>query len=296
MTIPKIADYSLAQAAKLPNNRVDWEVDPDKAVLLIHDMQNYFVDFYGEDSVLVQQLIHQIQQLKRWANSHDVPIVYTAQPGNQCAQERALLTDFWGPGLKASALVTDIVPALTPQTNDIQYTKWRYSAFKRSPLEHYMKTYNRDQLVICGIYAHIGILSTALEGFMLDIKPFVVADAVADFSLEEQQMALNFIAGRCGRVVACQEVVRKPSNGFELEQLKQDIADSLMLDPSLIDVDENLMYLGLDSIRMMTLVDKWQSAGAPINFSDLAESTTLSEWHRIIASKLAQPVKDLEYA
>jgi bifunctional isochorismate lyase/aryl carrier protein len=90
--------------------------------------------------------------------------------------------------------------------------------------------------------------------------------------------------------------VRKPSNGFELEQLKQDIADSLMLDPSLIDVDENLMYLGLDSIRMMTLVDKWQSAGAPINFSDLAESTTLSEWHRIIASKLAQPVKDLEYA
>lgn len=287
MAIPKIADYALSSAAVLPDNRVNWSLDPKRAVLLIHDMQQYFVNFYAPDSVLMQQVLQHIQQLIRWAKQHQVPVIYTAQPGDQDPQDRALLTDFWGNGLAANHQITSIVSALSPAPEDIQYTKWRYSAFKRSPLQQDMQSQGRDQLLICGIYAHIGILSTALEAFMLDIQPFVVADAVADFSLAEHQMALSYIAGRCGRVVCCEQVLPRMPAVLTLEQMKQDIAACLMIESSQICTDDHWMYLGLDSIRMMMLVDQWQQAGAAIQFADLAELETVQDWYQaIVRSRL----------
>ena len=36
---------------------------------------------------------------------------------------------------------------------------------------------------------------------MLDMQAFLVGDALADFSLEEHEMALKYATGRCAKVV-----------------------------------------------------------------------------------------------
>lgn len=293
MAIPKIAPYSLQQAAQLPVNKitlnnVSWPIDSAQAVLLVHDMQNYFVDFYQRDAEPMRSLLGNIQQLIAACKAAGIPVVYTAQPGDQTAQDRALLTDFWGTGLTANPALTNITPELTPAADDIQYTKWRYSAFKRTPLREFMREEKRDQLIICGVYAHIGILSTALEAFMEDIKPTLVADAVADFSLADHQMALNYIAQRCGYITSLENILPQltPSAaGLTRERMQADIAQILMLTPDEIDPDENLSYQGLDSIRLMSLLEQWRSMGAQIQFIDLAEKTTLNEWWQLTQEK-----------
>ena len=88
--------------------------------------------------------------------------------------------------------------ALAPAPGDHVLVKHRYSAFQRSNLEQLMRVRGRDQLLITGVYAHIGLLSTATEAFQRDIETFVAADAVADFSRADHDMALHWIARTCG--------------------------------------------------------------------------------------------------
>ena len=203
MAIPSIRSYPMPTPDSFPANKVAWTPQPGRAALLIHDMQRYFLRFYESDSGLLQTLVGNIANLKRWAAAHGVPVFYTAQPHDQPAADRALLNDMWGPGLtQADPTLQAVVPEIAPTQKNIVLTKWRYSAFQRSDLNVQMKVLKRDQLIIVGVYAHIGCMITAVEAFMKDIQPFMVGDAVADFSEEEHRMALKYVATRCGVVTS----------------------------------------------------------------------------------------------
>ena len=74
-----------------------------------------------------------------------------------------------------------------------------------------LKESGRNQLIITGVYAHFGCMTTATDAFMRDIKPFMVADALADFSRDEHLMSLKYVAGRSGRVVMTEELLPDPA-------------------------------------------------------------------------------------
>jgi aryl carrier-like protein len=67
------------------------------------------------------------------------------------------------------------------------------------------------------------------------------------------------------------------------ERMRADVAELLACDPAEIDADEDLLDRGLDSIRLMTLVERWRAAGATgLEFPDLAEEPVLSHWTTIV--------------
>lgn len=217
MALPKIAPYSYREQEH--QNRVNWRVDPARAALLVHDMQRYFVRAFELErdgqplpDAQLNIAIANIRRLVDAAHAANIPVYYTAQPPRQNPADRRLLTDFWGDGLQDDENA-QILDELAPTEADTVLTKWRYSAFVRSPLEEQLKDLGRDQLIIGGIYAHIGCLTTALEAFMRDIQPFMVADALADFTEKEHRMACEYASGRCARVLNTAEALENINTG-----------------------------------------------------------------------------------
>jgi len=96
MTIPTLTPYNLPSEWAV--NKVQWPVDPARAVLLIHDMQDYFCDFWGEGSAFVVALVERLAAVRARCKALGIPVVYTAQPGQQADAERALLNDMVGAG------------------------------------------------------------------------------------------------------------------------------------------------------------------------------------------------------
>ncbi|MDX7998255.1 isochorismatase [Xenorhabdus sp. Reich] len=287
MSIPKINDYILPTTQELPSNKVDWPFDSQCAALLIHDMQNYFLNFWEADSQLVMQIIDNIARLRKQCKQLGIPVFYTAQPNHQSDADRGLLNDMWGAGLNLHPEQQSITDALAPASDDTVLIKWRYSAFQRSDLEQQLKIMERDQLIICGVYAHIGCMTTATDAFMRDIKPFFVADALADFSRDEHIMALRYIAGRCGRVLTTETLLNEisPSPKWTRERLRAEILPLLDDDCGEIDDHENLLDYGLDSVKIMSLVTHWNHANHNIDFISLVKTPTLANWFILLTDK-----------
>lgn len=70
------------------------------------------------------------------------------------------------------------------------------------------------------------------------------------------------------------------------DQMRADIAEALDMAPDQIGDGDNLFDLGLDSMRLMTLVLKWQEVAPDLDNGRLWEGRSLGEWW-IEAEKMA---------
>jgi bifunctional isochorismate lyase/aryl carrier protein len=218
MLVNSIASYRMPNDDDLPSAEVPWRPSPSRAVVLVHDMQQYFLRPFAAAQHPRTELVSNTAAVIAAARGAGVPVVYTAQPGGMSREDRGLLHDFWGPGMSPDDTDRGIIDDIAPLPGEKILTKWRYSAFYRSDLETWMRAACRSQLIVCGVYAHIGCLATVCDAFHRDIEPFLVADAIADFSLDHHLMALRYAAGRCAvpltTAETAQALARQPATSI----------------------------------------------------------------------------------
>lgn len=287
MALPQSISYDAPPAHDLPTRRAAWPLHRDRSALLIHDMQHYFVRPYDPQCPALRGAIQAIADLAADARALDIPVVYTAQPGSQSPDSRGLLTSLWGPGLTDAEADTAILPELAPAPGETVLVKHRYSAFARSPLQDWLAKRGRDQLVITGIYAHIGVTATALDAFMRDIQTFVVADAVADFSQQHHRRALEHVAAISSTVLDAAEARAAwgaPASDSWLSAQLAELVDAEFAASAEAAPEEDLFALGLDSLRTFALLDRFADRGVAIEFGDFVLSPTLGFLSRALAS------------
>ncbi len=207
MGIGSIHPYTLPSLPDGERGPKHWRPEPSRLALLIHDMQRYFLRPFSPTESPYRELLDNLVAVRDRCAEWGVPVFYTAQPGSMTDEQRGLLKDFWGPGMVASPEDRAVVDPLAPAPGDVVLTKWRYSAFCHSDLLSRLTEAGRDQLVIGGVYAHVGCLATAIEAFSHDIQPFFLADGVADFGPAEHRLALEYAGSRCARVLDAAELL-----------------------------------------------------------------------------------------
>lgn len=215
VAIPVIPSYPLPEPGRWPASRARWVLAPTRAALLVHDMQRYFLAPFDRTAAPLGPALTGVQALRRACEAAGVPVLFSMQPAEQDRRERGLLWDLWGPGLGEHPELAGLDPTLEPTARDVVFTKRRYNAFHGTVLAEQLATRGRDQLLVCGVYAHIGILATALDGFSRGIQPFVVADATADFSREDHDVALRQVARTCGVVTTVHDASQALAHGGE---------------------------------------------------------------------------------
>jgi nicotinamidase-related amidase len=172
-------------------------VDATRTALVVVDMQNDFVSQGG--SLLVpdtEATIPAINGLLELARAHGMRVVYSQDTHRDGDPEWQI----WPEHAREGSWGWNIVDALAPAEDETVICKVRYDAFYGTPLDHLLRLWGVDTLVICGTVANICVHYTAASAALRSYDVVIPRDAISalePFDLESslRQTALLF-AGR----------------------------------------------------------------------------------------------------
>ena len=133
-------------------------VDPARTALVVIDMQNDFVKQGG--SLLVpdaEATVPAIRGLLDLARAARMRVVYSQDTHRQGDPEWQL----WPEHCREGSWGWEIVAELAPEVDDVVLRKVRYDVFYGTPLDHLLRLWGIDTLIICGTVANICVHYTA---------------------------------------------------------------------------------------------------------------------------------------
>ncbi len=185
----------MARTVEVPEYEVRGEVrvDPAKTALIVVDMQN---DFVKEGGSLVvpdaEGTIPAIQGLLRLARDSGMKVVFTQDTHTKGDPE----WDIWPEHVEEGSWGWEIVDELAPREDELVIRKVRYDAFYGTHLDHFLRLWGVDTLVLCGTVANICVHYTAASAALRWYRVIVPKDttsALDPFDLESSLRQTAFL-------------------------------------------------------------------------------------------------------
>jgi nicotinamidase-related amidase len=189
----------MSRLVEVPEYEVqaDLRVDPVRTALVIVDMQNDFVREGG--SLLVPDAaatIPPIRALLELAHAQGMHVVYSQDTHRDGDPEWRI----WPEHAREGSWGWQIVDELAPAPDDFVLPKLRYDAFYGTPLDHLLRQWGVDTVVICGTVANICVQFTAAAAALRWYQVVIPRDAISaldPFDLESSLRQTAFVfAGR----------------------------------------------------------------------------------------------------
>jgi len=172
-------------------------VDPTQTALVVVDMQNDFVREGGSLQVPdAEATIPAISGLLDLARAHGMRVVYSQDTHRDGDPEWQI----WPEHAREGGWGWQIVAELAPAEDETVLRKVRYDAFYGTPLDHLLRVWGVNTLVICGTVANICVHYTAASAALRWYNVVIPRDAVSalePFDLEASLRQTDFLfAGR----------------------------------------------------------------------------------------------------
>jgi len=204
----------------MSGKHIKWEFERDRSVLIVVDMQN---DFVLEGAILqVKEARNQVPRIRKLIDKcHElgVPVIYTIQETDEifCPLEVAAYPPLRQAGMRKGTKGIEIIDELTPQPEDIQVRKRRFSAFYQTDLEIILRnvrgTINQvDTVIICGTVTNVCCESTARDAYFRDYKVVFGTD-ICSANTPESHNATMVNMELFGRTLDCDTIIRILENG-----------------------------------------------------------------------------------
>jgi nicotinamidase-related amidase len=181
--------------AEVPQYAVEDQVrlDPTRTALLVIDMQNDFVKQGG--SLLVpdaEATIPAIERLLDLARASRMRVVYGQDTHRQGDPEWKI----WPEHCREGSWGWEIVAELAPRADETVLRKVRHDAFYDTPLDHLLRLWHVDTIVVCGTIANIGVHYTAASAALRWYAVVIPRDAISalePFDLEASLRQAAFV-------------------------------------------------------------------------------------------------------
>jgi nicotinamidase-related amidase len=185
----------MTRSVEVPEYEIHDEVrvDPATTALVVVDMQN---DFVKEGGTLVvpdaEGTIPAIQKLLSLAREAGMKIVYTQDTHGDGDPE----WNIWPEHAREGSWGWRIIDELEPGEDEVVIRKVRYDGFYGTHLDHFLRLWGVDTLIICGTVANICVHYTAASAALRWYRVVIPKDATSaldPFDLESSLRQTAFL-------------------------------------------------------------------------------------------------------
>ena len=185
----------MTRSVEVPEYEIHDEVrvDPATTALVVVDMQN---DFVKEGGTLVvpdaEGTIPAIQHLLSLARNSGMKVIFSQDTHTEGDPE----WEIWPEHTREGSWGWEIVSDLAPRDDEVGIRKVRYDAFYGTHLDHFLRLWNVDTIIVCGTVANICVHYTAASAALRWYKVIIPKDATSaldPFDLESSLRQTAFL-------------------------------------------------------------------------------------------------------
>lgn len=197
-TAENIGSKALAWLDRIrPYNRHQMKLNVAASILLVVDMQQFFLDpaspTYAPGGVAilptVKRLVDTFRRMER-------PVIFTKHVHHPGDLDSGIMGWWWEGKCLEGSPESEIHPDLRPMPGEKVVFKHRYSAFYNTDLETVLRCLKAEDIIIAGVMTNLCCESTARDAYYRDYRVFFPADGTGSVS-EEMHVAslLNLAFG-----------------------------------------------------------------------------------------------------